>query len=89
MPNKKTFLLVKALESANAIQKKNMLQLLDESGPDKVQRMLSLFKDLRRRPCSRSRTTAYTSDQALVDLEADAGGCGKKGAVERIGIWIC
>ncbi len=41
--NKKTFLLVKAMESANAEQKKEILQLLDQTSPDKVQKMLSLF----------------------------------------------
>jgi geranylgeranyl diphosphate synthase type II len=41
--NKKTFLLVQALETANAQQKGNILQVLDYSGPDKVKKMLVLF----------------------------------------------
>jgi geranylgeranyl diphosphate synthase type II len=44
MQNKKTFLLMQALESADVAQKKDILQLLDESGPGKVQKMLSLFR---------------------------------------------
>lgn len=41
--NKKTFLLVKALESASAQQKKEILQLLKQTGPGKVRKMLDLF----------------------------------------------
>jgi geranylgeranyl diphosphate synthase type II len=42
--NKKTFLLVNALELADAAQKKEILRLLDYSGSDKVEKILSLFK---------------------------------------------
>jgi geranylgeranyl diphosphate synthase type II len=41
--NKKTFLLVKALESANPQQKKDIIQLLDKNGMDKVSKMIDLF----------------------------------------------
>ena len=69
MQNKKTFLLMQALESANAIQKKNMLQLLDESGPDKVQKMLSLFKTCGADLAAEAAQQQYLG-QALVHLEA-------------------
>lgn len=69
MQNKKTFLLMQALESANAIQKKNILQLLDESGPDKVQKMLSLFKTCGADLAAEAAQQQYLG-QALIHLEA-------------------
>lgn len=42
--NKKTFLLIHALESANADQKNELLQLMQTNGDDKVQRVLEIFK---------------------------------------------
>ncbi|CAN5830894.1 polyprenyl synthetase family protein [soil metagenome] len=42
--NKKTFLLIHALEAANAEQKKTLLQLMEENPADKVQRVLEIFK---------------------------------------------
>ena len=43
--NKKTFLLLHALEVANADQKKALQQLMQENPADKVQQVLSIFKD--------------------------------------------
>ena len=43
--NKKTFLLLHALEVANAEQKKQLQQLMDQNPADKVQQVLSIFKD--------------------------------------------
>jgi geranylgeranyl diphosphate synthase type II len=42
--NKKTFLLLHALEVANAEQKKELQQLMQDNPADKVQKILSLFK---------------------------------------------
>ena len=42
--NKKTFLLIHALEAANEEQKKTLLQLMEENPADKVQRVLEIFK---------------------------------------------
>lgn len=42
--NKKTFLLLHALEVADAEQKKELQQLMQDNPPDKVQKILSLFK---------------------------------------------
>ena len=69
MQNKKTFLLMQALESANAIQRKDMLQLLEEPGPDKVQKMLLLFKTCGADLAAEAAQQRYL-DQALVHLEA-------------------
>jgi len=42
--NKKTFLLIHALEVANAQQKKELITLLASTAPDKVEKVLSIFK---------------------------------------------
>jgi geranylgeranyl diphosphate synthase, type II len=42
--NKKTFLFIKAMESATAAQKKEMNELIQSNPADKVQRMLSIFR---------------------------------------------
>jgi geranylgeranyl diphosphate synthase type II len=45
MANKKTFLMIKALESANATQLKELKRLMQENPEDKVARVLSVFDD--------------------------------------------
>jgi geranylgeranyl diphosphate synthase type II len=42
--NKKTFLLIHALEAANGEQRNDLLQLMKENPPDKVERVLEIFK---------------------------------------------
>lgn len=43
--NKKTFLLIHALETANDDQKKELRSLLDNNADDKVERVLKIFRD--------------------------------------------
>jgi geranylgeranyl diphosphate synthase type II len=45
MSNKKTFLMIKALESANPVQLKELKRLMQENPEDKVARVLSVFDD--------------------------------------------
>lgn len=45
MANKKTFLMIKALESANPQQLKELKQLMQQNPDDKVARVLSVFHD--------------------------------------------
>lgn len=45
MANKKTFLMIKALESANPAQLKELKRLMQENPDDKVARVLSIFDD--------------------------------------------
>ena len=45
LANKKTFLMIKALESANAVQLKELKRLMQENPEDKVARVLSVFDD--------------------------------------------
>jgi geranylgeranyl diphosphate synthase type II len=42
--NKKTFLLIHALEAANEEQQKKLLQLMEQNPGDKVERVLEIFK---------------------------------------------
>jgi geranylgeranyl diphosphate synthase, type II len=46
LANKKTILLVKALETASQEQKQEIMELLLYSGPDKVQRITTIFQGL-------------------------------------------
>ncbi|MFI5124617.1 MAG: polyprenyl synthetase family protein [Chitinophagales bacterium] len=65
--NKKTFLLLKALESADARQKKEILRLLEYTGPDKVEKMLVLFSACGVDKAAQKAQQHYF-DQALTDL---------------------
>lgn len=47
LANKKTFLLLKALELCNAAQRSRLQELLNSSPDDKVDQMLQLFRDCR------------------------------------------
>ncbi|MBY0478432.1 MAG: polyprenyl synthetase family protein [Chitinophagaceae bacterium] len=46
LANKKTFLLIHALETANAVQKQQLTELLKTNPADKVERVLSVFKEV-------------------------------------------
>lgn len=45
LANKKTFLLIHALENSNAVQRTKLNDLLHSDGPDKVAEMLTLYRD--------------------------------------------
>ena len=45
LANKKTFLLIHALETAPAIQQKELKELIKQNSSDKVQKVLQLFRD--------------------------------------------
>ena len=45
LSNKKTFLLIHALETASSIQQKELKDLIKENSPGKVQKVLQLFRD--------------------------------------------
>lgn len=46
LANKKTFLLIKAIESANDVQKATIQDLLGSNPPDKVERMLQVYREI-------------------------------------------
>jgi geranylgeranyl diphosphate synthase type II len=43
--NKKTFLMIHALETANPDQKAELLELMGKNSPDKVERVTGIFRD--------------------------------------------
>jgi geranylgeranyl diphosphate synthase, type II len=47
MSNKKTFLLIHAMETVSPVQRQELMQLLKTDGPDKVSRVLQIYKDCR------------------------------------------
>jgi geranylgeranyl diphosphate synthase, type II len=44
MANKKTFLMIRALDTCNAQQKQQLLELLKHDGPGKVQQVMAIFR---------------------------------------------
>ena len=85
--NKKTFLLVKALESGHAQQKKEILQLLDYSGPDKVEEMLQLFRACAVDAAAQTAQQHYF-DQAMVDLERIRIDSGRKIPLHEMAVYL-
>lgn len=68
LANKKTYLLLKALENANAIQRKKIEQLLQQDSANKVTDMLALFADTNAH-ISCKQAMQYYSDLAFSCLE--------------------
>lgn len=66
--NKKTFLFIKAMEVATDAQKKEIGELIKTNSPDKVQRMLSIFKSCGVDEAAKKLTKTY-SDIAFRHLE--------------------
>jgi geranylgeranyl diphosphate synthase type II len=69
--NKKTFLLLHALETANEEQKKNLLQLMEQNPADKVERVLEIFKACNVDAWAKELKQQYM-DKALAHLDAIA-----------------
>ncbi len=68
LANKKTFLLIHALEAATAAQKKELHKLLDNSDPGKVEKMLQLFRDCKADEWALQLKNRFL-DEALAHLE--------------------
>jgi geranylgeranyl diphosphate synthase type II len=68
LANKKTFLLIRALEIANTTQKKELLHLLHNNDADKVAKTLQLFKDCKVDAWSKNLKEKYL-DIALKHLD--------------------
>lgn len=66
--NKKTFLLIKALETARGTQKARLEQLLGNDDADKVEKILSLYKDLNVDGWTRE-LQAHYADRAFKHLD--------------------
>ena len=66
--NKKTFLLIHTLETANAIQRKELDKLMAGNSPDKVEKVVELFKECKADEWAIGLKNKYL-DEALVHLE--------------------
>ncbi|TMI84064.1 MAG: polyprenyl synthetase family protein [Bacteroidetes bacterium] len=66
--NKKTFLLIQALATANASQKKELKKLMDGNGKDKTEKVLQLFHDCKVNEWALQLKNKYL-DEALIHLE--------------------
>jgi len=66
--NKKTFLLIHALENASTSQKKELKKLLEGNGSDKVSKTVQIFKDCKADEWARQLKDKFL-DEAYVHLE--------------------
>ena len=71
LANKKTFLVIKALEVADAAQKASLLAHFSDNKPDKVQQVLQLFKDCKIDSWAQELKNTYL-DTALFHLDEAA-----------------
>ncbi|MBG9376458.1 polyprenyl synthetase family protein [Panacibacter sp. DH6] len=69
--NKKTFLLLHALEAASTTQRQELLYLMDTNPEDKVQRVLQIFKDCNIDEWAKKLKQSYT-DKAMQHLDSIA-----------------
>jgi geranylgeranyl diphosphate synthase type II len=68
MSNKKTFLLIRALENSSATQKKELLRLMNENPADKVEKVSEIFRATKADEWSVDLKNRYL-DEALVHLD--------------------
>ena len=66
--NKKTFLLIHALETASAAGKKDISQQMEETSDDKVKKMIRIFKDCKADEWALQLKVKFL-DEALAHLE--------------------
>ena len=68
LANKKTFLLIHALEAANSSQKEKLQDLINGNGPDKINNVLQVYKDCKADELTLQLKNRYL-DEALAHLE--------------------
>jgi len=66
--NKKTFLIIQAMATADSSQKKELKQLMNGNGKDKTEKVLQLFHDCRVNEWALQLKNKYL-DEALIHLE--------------------
>lgn len=66
--NKKTFLLIHALETTNATQRQELLNLMNGNNDDKVEKILQIYKDCKADEWARELKDKYL-DEAFTHLE--------------------
>ncbi|HCL83334.1 MAG TPA: polyprenyl synthetase [Chitinophagaceae bacterium] len=87
LANKKTFLLVKALENASPDTKQAILDLLLYSGPDKVQRMIDLFRDAGVGPAAQAAKINYMGN-AFKHLDSIRVPAGEKDSLKELAAYL-
>jgi len=85
--NKKTFLLVKALESASPENKQELEELLIYSGPDKVERMTLIYQESGVGQAAQEAKNYYM-EKAYANLESISVLVGRKNALKELAEYL-
>ena len=85
--NKKTFLLLHALQSAPAQQRNQLIALMEENPEDKVQQILTIFKECNIDEWARALKQQYM-DKALQHLEALAVVSARKKPLQELASFL-
>jgi geranylgeranyl diphosphate synthase, type II len=87
MANKKTFLLVKALESASPENKQELEELLIYSGPDKVERMTFIYQESGVSQAAQEAKNYYM-EKAYQSLERISVPAERKNALKELAVYL-
>lgn len=87
LSNKKTFLLIHAWEAASAIQKKELKNLIKENAPDKVSRVLQIFRDSKVDEWALKLKNKYL-DEAFAHLEDIAVLSNRKEPLKELAMYL-
>lgn len=87
LSNKKTFLLIHAWEAASAIQKKELKNLIQENAPDKVSRVLQIFRDSKVDEWALKLKNKYL-DEAFAHLEDIAVLSNRKEPLKELAMYL-
>lgn len=87
LSNKKTFLLIHAWEAASAIQKKELKNLIQENAPDKVSRVLQIFRDSKVDEWALKLKNKYL-DEAFTHLEDIAVLSNRKEPLKELAMYL-
>ena len=87
LANKKTFLLIHALEAASVSQKKELNKLIQENPADKVSRVLQIFRDCKADEWALQLKNKYL-DEAFTHLEDIAVLSNRKGPLKELAMFL-
>lgn len=87
MANKKTFLTIQALETATPVQQKELLYLMKENPPGKVERVLQIFRDCKVDQWAKDLKDKYLG-LALRHLEDTAVTGSRKQPLEELALFL-
>ena len=87
MANKKTFLTIRALEVASPAQKKELLRLMKDNPPDKIQSVLQIFTDCKADVWAKDLKNKYLS-LALQHLEDTAVISSRKQPLQELALFL-